>query len=490
MAKPLSILYVASEVYPFVKVGGIADIAYSLPLAIRDLGHDIRVMVPKYGNISERRNRIHEINRLKEFSITIGDKTDPATVKSSSVFNPRNKVQAYISTNVRYFDSKKGIYSDPKTDKEYKDNDDRFIYFNRTVIETCLRLGWYPDIIHCNNWQTGIIPAYIKVLFQNKFKKTKIVYTIHDFYQQGVFSHHSFDKTGLPKEIRKNFIHKTDFNFLKGGLMYSDRITTVSPTYAAEILKDKTQSNGLNSLLVEKSDIFTGIIDGVDPWHWNPKNDPFIKTKFNGDIEAFKFSNKKSLLQKFKLELKEDVPVIAMISQLNLKKGIPLLIESLGKILSENIQFVFLGDGDSDMKNSLRAIAKDFPENFGLKIGFDEALAHQMEAGADMLINTSVYEPCGLNVIYSLIYGTVPIVRATGGLKDIVFDYDPKNKTGNGFLYRNLNETELYNSIKKALELYKKKDIWQSIVQNDMKSDFTWKAKKFVDIYHSALREL
>jgi starch synthase len=490
MAKPLSILYVASEVYPFVKVGGIADVAYSLPLAIRELGHDIRVMVPKYGNVSERKNRIHEINRLKDVPIPIGDKTDPATVKSSSVFNPRNKVQAYITTNHRFFDAKKGIYTDPKTDKEYKDNDERFIYFNRTVIETCLLLGWVPDIIHCNDWQTGIVPAFVKIMFPHKFKKTKIVFTIHDFYQQGVYTHHSFDKTNLPKEIRQDFIHKSNFNFLKGGLMYSDRITTVSPSYAAEILKDKSQSNGLNALLIEKSENFTGILNGVDPYQWNPKNDANIKTKFTGDKAAFKLANKKYLLQKFKLEFHEDIPVIAMISRLTHKKGIPLFIESLEKILAENVQVVFLGDGDSDMKNALREIAKEFPNKFGLKIVFDEALAHQIEAGADMFINTSIYEPCGLNIIYSLLYGTVPIVRATGGLKDIVFDYDPKTKTGNGFLYRNLNVTELYNAVKKALDLFKKKSVWASIVENGMKSDFSWKAKKFTDIYYSALKEL
>jgi starch synthase len=489
MAKPLSILFVTSEVYPFVKVGGIADVAYSLPLALRELGHDVRVMVPKYGIISERKNRIHEINRLRDVPIPIGDKTDPATIKSSSINSPRTKVQAYITTNHKYFDAKKGIYTDPKTGKEYKDNDERFIYFNRTVIETCLLLGWFPDVIHCNDWQSGIIPAYVKVMFPQKFKKTKVVFTIHDFYQQGVYTHHSFDKTGLPKTERQNFLHKTNFNFMKGGLVYADKITTVSPSYAAEILKDKTHSNGLNAILEKRKDDFTGILNGIDPWAWNPKVDPLIKTKFSGDIEAYKISNKIELLKKFKLEYNEETPVLAIVTRLSPQKGIPLLIEAAEKILSENIQLVVLGDGDTDMKNELKNLAKKYPTKLGVKTAFDEILAHQIEAGADFFLMPSLYEPCGLNSMYSLTYGTVPIVRATGGLKDIVSEFEPKTKKGNGFVFRNSNANEFYNAVKKAIEQFKHKENWLTLISNGIEADFSWDAKQYADVYYSAFKD-
>lgn len=489
MAKPLSILFVTSEVFPFVKVGGKADVSFSLPIALRDLGHDIRVMVPKYGVISERKNRIHEINRLKDIPIQVGDRSDPATIKSSSVFNPRTKVQAYITTNTKYFDAKKGIYYDPKTGKEYKDNDERFIFFSRTVVETCLLLGWFPDIIHCNDWQSGIVPAFIKVMFPQKFKKTKVLYTIHDFYQQGVFPAQSFEKTGLPKEIRQNFIHKNNFNFLKGGLHYSDRITTVSPTYAAEILKEKVMSNGLNSLLIEKGDNFSGILNGLDNWVWSPKVDPMIANNYTGDYAKYKSLNKKALLKTFKLEYNAENPVIAMITRLHAQKGISLLLETAEKLLQEDLQIIILGDGEAEFKNELKNLAKKYPTKFATKTGFDEDLAHQIEAGADMFLIPSVYEPCGLNAMYSLLYGTIPIVRATGGLKDIVKEYDLKTKKGNGFVFKNSVQNDLFGAVKKAVDLFRRTDEWEALAVAGMNSDFSWDAKKYSDLYYSAFKE-
>jgi len=489
MSKPLSVLFVTSEVYPFVKVGGVADVAYSLPLALRELGHDVRVMVPKYGTISERKNRIHEINRLREVPIPIGEKFDPATIKSSSINSPRTKVQAYITTNHKYFDAKKGIYTDPKTGREYRDNDERFIYFNRTVIETCLILGWFPDIIHCNDWQTAIIPALVKTLFPQKFKKTKVVFTIHDFYQQGIYTHHSFDKTNLPKTERQNFIHKTNFNFMKGGLFYADKITTVSPSYAAEILKDKTHGNGLNALLEKRKDDFVGILNGIDPWAWNPKVDPYLKTKYSGDIESYKTANKIEVLKKFKLEYNENIPLAAMVTRLSRQKGVSLLIEAADKLLSENIQLIILGDGDTDLKNELKELQKKYPEKLSVKTAFDEDLAHLIEAGADMFLMPSVYEPCGLNSMYSLIYGTAPIVRSTGGLKDIVTEFDAKTKKGNGFVFRNSNVTDFHKAVKKAVELFKNKESWNALIANGIESDFSWDAKKYADVYYSAFKD-
>jgi starch synthase len=221
MAKALNILFVSSEVYPYSKEGGLADVAYSLPLALRELGHDVRVMTPKYGAISERKNKIHDINRLKDIPIPVGPIFSQATVKSSSIQNPRNKVQAYITTNYDYFDSLKGVYTDPSTGSDYANNAERFIFFNRSVIETCITLEWFPDIIHINDWQTSILPALVKLKFADKFKKTKIVLTIHNISRQGEFALKEFAKTHLPDNAKDIYKFKNKFNFLKGAIQLS-----------------------------------------------------------------------------------------------------------------------------------------------------------------------------------------------------------------------------------------------------------------------------
>jgi starch synthase len=491
MAKPLSVLFVTSEVFPFAKVGGIADVSYSLPLALRDIGHDVRVMLPKYGQISERKNRIHEINRLRDIPVAIGDKTDPATVKSSSINNPRTKVQAYITTNQRYFNSKKGIYGDTRIGRDYSDNDDRFIYFDRTVVDTCMILNWYPDIIHCNDWQTAIIAGYVKAMFPAKFKKTKIVFTIHNFYKQGIYPLANLSKTNLPKEAYPNFTHKGKFNFMKGGLIYSDYITTVSPTYGEEILHDKKLSGELNTVLVAQKNKFQGIMNGIDVWGWNPKTDPLIKRKFLGDFNEFKTDNKIAMLKEFDLPYKEGTPVIGLISRLDAQKGTALLLESIDKLMEENIQMVVLGEGDQELKNSLRNAAKKYPDKLSVKIIFDEILSHQIEAGADMFLMPSLYEPCGLNAMYSILYGTIPIARATGGLIDTVKEYNSKAKTGNGFLFKEFKPESLVTAVKKAIGVYKKKEEWQAFGLRCMSSNFSWEnsAKKYDEVYRAVFKD-
>lgn len=491
MAKPLSILYVSSEIFPFAKVGGIGDIAYSLPLAVRDTGHDIRVMLPKYGIISERRNKIHEINRLRDMPIPIGNNFELATVKSSSICNPRNKVQAYIATNQKYFDSKKGIYGDPKNGKDYVDNDERFLFFSRSVIETCILLGWVPDIIHCNDWQTALIPAFLKIMFPSKFKKTKTLLTIHNFAQQGAFNPETYKKTGFSDEIKDNFMHKDMVNYLKAGIIYSDYINTVSKTYAEEVLQDAHHTNGLNSLLLENTHKFTGIMNGIDVWGWNPKNDSHLKKQLTDDFEEYKSLNKKALLESFGLNYNPKTPVIGMIARFNESKGIDLLIDAIPQMLEKDVQLIILGDGETKMKNDLKKLAKQFSGKFALKIGFDEDLAHLLEAGSDYYLIPSKYEPCGLNTMYSIRYGTMPIVRATGGLTEIVKHYNNETKEGNGLVFRDYTPKALLEVIDSAISLYQDKDEFLRITKSMLNEDFTWNesAKQYVTIYNNILKD-
>lgn len=474
MSKPLSILFVTSEVIPFIKVGGLADVSYSLPLAVRDLGHDIRVMIPKYGCVSERRNRIHEINRLRDVPIRIGKTSEPATVKSSSMNNPRTKVQAYITTNYKYFDSKKGIYENMNTGVQYPDNDERFIFFCRSVIETCLILSWFPDIIHCNDWQTALIPAYAKTLFAEEFKKTKFVFTIHNFHEQGEFPATSFAKTGLPEKLKDDFIHRKNVNFVKGALKYADYVTTVSPNYAKEIVSDDKYTNGLSAVL-SKMKNFKGILNGIDPWYWNPAKDKLLKKKFTDDFWDFKEPNKSFVLKKFDLEEKEGTPLIAMITRLDEQKGIGLVLESAETFLKGNVQFVLLGEGNPVLKQKLTLLSKKFKDKFAVSFGFNEELAHRIEAGADIYILPSQHEPCGLNALYSLAYGAIPVVRETGGLQDIATDINDEKLTGNAFVFKNYKSADLLKAINRAVRLYSNKKNWEKIAVQNMNEDYSWK---------------
>ena len=489
MAKTTNILFVSTEVYPFIKAGGIADVSYSLPLALKDLGYDIRVMFPKFGIVSERMNRIHEINRLRCIPVQVGSVVENANVKSSSMANPRAKVQAYITTNQAYFDSKKGIYNDPKTGKEYPDNDERFIFFCKTVIETCLVLNWYPDIIHCNDWQTALVAAYAKTVFLNKFKKTKIVFTIHNFFKQGIFPLKTFEKTLLPNDIAENFEHTKKFNFLKSALIYSDYITTVSPTYSKEILQEKKLSGGLYNLLFEKESKIKGILNGIDPFVWNPSCDTHLQAKYDDNLQEFKQDNKQFLLKKFGFEQNDNTPLIAMISRLDEQKGINLFIDAADEIFQKDVKMLLLGDGDAELVTKLKEIAHKYPKKFIFINGFDDPLGHQIEAGADIFLIPSKYEPCGLNAIYSLAYGTIPVVRATGGLIDIVKEYKPKTKDGNGFLFQKFTSSALLDALNNAIELYQNKEAWLELCENCIQKKYSWEenVKEYNEIYHSIL---
>jgi starch synthase len=491
MAKAITVLFAASEVFPYVKFGGVADFSYSLTLALRALGHDVRVMMPRYGNISERKYQIHFIKRLQDIPIKIAGRDELITVKSSSINNPKYKVQSYITTNSYYFDQRKAIYHNPQDGKPFSDNDERFILFSQSVITTCLLLNWFPEIIHCNDWQTAIVPAIAKILYPNKFKKTKFILTVHNFANQGEFPESTFDKIGLSAEVKENFIHNGKFNFLKAGLLYADYVTTVSPTYAKEVLQDETHTNGLNKILIQKNNSFAGILNGLDPWQWNPRFDDDIACQLNNsDFESYKKCNKEDLLKTLGLEVKIETPLVGMISHLEPHKGIKLLIEAMDKIMKEDIILVLLGTGAPDLTKRLQKLTEKYPGKFILKNVYDEQLAHKIEAGADIFLMPSIYEPCGYNAMYSVVYGTVPVVRATGGLIDTIEPFNPATGEGIGFVFDEPTPTALAKKLKEALEAYRNKELWQRIIHNCLNKQFQWKetAEQYVEIYRSLIK--
>lgn len=490
MSNPLSILFTASEIYPFAKTGGVADVAYGLPLALRDLGHDIRVMLPKYGCISERKNRIHEINRLKDLPIAIGDNEEPATVKSSSITNPKTKVQAYMTTNYRYFDSKWGLYADPDTGEAYADNDERFIFFCKTVMETCSILEWVPDIVHCNDWHTALIAAYMRETYKELFAKTKIVFTVHSFSPNSEYSlKPTFYKTQLPSASLPNLEHRSKCNFMKAGLIYADAITTVSPTYAQELLSDSTRSNGLNELLNERKDVFRPILNGIDSTVWNPAKDKLIARRYSSDSIEDKDDNKEALLEKFGFDDYEGEPVVAILSRLVEQKGIALIEQAAEQLLSLDIKLVVLGEGEERFERFFKRLADSNPSKVAVHIGFDDPLAHLIEAGADILLMPSLYEPCGLNQMYSFTYGTIPVVHATGGLADTVRDYAEADGKGNGFAFRTFTVDAMMDALKRALELYENHDAWRELQMRGMNEDHSWErsAKLYEELYRDVL---
>ena len=485
MPAPCSILFVTSEVTPFVKTGGLADVSAALPLGLVELGHDIRIITPKYGNVSERRNRIHEIKRLKDIPIVVNGKESMATVKSSQVVNSRSKVQVYLVTSDVYFEPYKGAYTHPKTGKDFANNDERFIFFQKSAIETCFRLGWKPDIIHCNDWQTAMIPVFLKELYDKDdfFKNTKTVFTIHNLAFQGIFQKESFEKTGLPAALcsPKGVLHDDALNMMKAGIAYADQVTTVSPTYAKEILHEPN-GLGLETVVKKHKSKLTGILNGIDTELWNPSSDKLIDERYDADSLEEKYENKKAVAKKFGLTLDPETPIVCMIARMVEQKGYDLIIDGMDRIAALPLQLIIMGDGTGTYPKALEKAAKKH-KNVAVKVGYEEELAHLMQAGSDMLLMPSKFEPCGLNQLYAMAYGTVPIVHATGGLCDSVVKFNPSKKTGNGIPFKEFTVDALVDALTQAIALFHTEEVWEDLQKEIMAEDHSWKTA--AEIYSS-----
>jgi starch synthase len=494
-SKRLKILFVTSEVVPFVKTGGLADVSAALPQILAEMGHEVRIVIPKYGAVDDRKFKIHEVVRLKDIQIKIGGKDVIFSLKSCFLPGQRIRVQIYFLDNQEYFGSRNSLYSDPMTGEDYPDNDERFILLNRAVFELIIKLGWIPDIIHCNDWQCGLIPAYLKTVYQNEenFNQFKILFTIHNLEYQGEFLKSSFKKTGLPEELnsQKGLIHQGKINFMKSGLIFADAINTVSETYANEIRTDVEKGAGLKDVLHKRKDNLYGIINGIDIKVWNPEKDKHLPKKYSIKNFEHKVLNKQALAERFGFEFNEDTPVIGLISRLYNSKGIDLVQAILPQLLKLDVQMIVLGTGDKKYHTFFDHIARKHPDKFACYLGFNDDLAHLIEGGADILLMPSKYEPCGLNQMYSLKYGTVPVVRETGGLADTVKRFNEKTKEGTGFMFKKYDAEEFLAEINRALKVYGDKETWIKIVKSGMKEDFSWhsSAKKYVDLYKTILNQ-
>ena len=490
----MNICQVASEMIPFAKTGGLADVAGSLTLELkksRSGGIDVCAFLPLYKQVKESIPNLVSTNI--EVKVKIGD-----NILSGRVWKTRlnRNIDVYFIQRDEYY-HRDYLYSTPEGD--YLDNAERFIFFARATLEAIKLLGIKCDIIHCHDWQAALIPVYLKTLYKKDpfFSGTKTLLTIHNLAYQGVFWHWDMKLTGLGWEY---FNHKQlefwgKLNFLKGGLVFADKLTTVSPRYSKEI-QTPQYGCGLDGVLRERSSDLVGIINGVDYSQWNPAVDKFIPATYNERSLVNKAKNKKTLQQECSLK-ESDVPLIGIIGRLAEQKGLELIVQIFDKIIGLNCQFVLLGTGEEKYHRILPEIGKKYPAQTSINITFDNTLAHLITAGADMILLPSKYEPCGLNKLYALKYGTIPIVHETGGLADTINNYTPESlksakggqKTATGFTFKNFTSEELLIAIKSALYLYQNKKEWQQLMKNAMSQDWSWEhsCKEYISLYKKLL---
>jgi starch synthase len=479
--------YLASEVSPFAKTGGLGDVTGSFPKALKTKNQEIRVIMPKYKSINERKYVLREVIRLKDIPVTINDVTRTINVKSA--FLPDSKVQIYFVEIPEFF-GRSGLYTDSATGKDFPDNAERFAYFCKGALETLKILSWRPDIIHCNDWQSALTPYYLNTIYKDDdfLQGIKTIFTIHNFSYQGVFKKSVAPSLDIqPEEVEENGAFENDgnLNLLKGAILYSDQITTVSETYAKEISTKKEFGYGLEKVLQKKSKAFSGIINGVDYSVWSPSVDKLIPFKYSEEDMEGKKQNKQALLTRVNLKYQDDVPVIGMISRVVEQKGFNLLLDAMSQLMELNIQLVILGTGDKKIEKQIVSLQKKYSNKISLNQAFDETLAHMIEAGSDIFLMPSSYEPCGMNQMYSLKYGTIPIVFNIGGLAETITEYDADKKSGNGFVFDKYNAKDMIRAVKRALKLYKKTESWKELQLSVMQEDFSWdqSAQHYLDLY-------
>jgi starch synthase len=485
MTRPLNILFVSPEVHPFAKTGGLGDVSGALPRALKELGHDVRVMLPKYRSVDQAKRAVKPMGRT--VTVTVGPKTLTGELHESRL---HRSMPVYMVDQRDYFD-REGFYGDAHG--EFHDNAERFIFFNRAVLEACKSLDFQPDIIHCNDWQTGLIPCYLQTLYNSDpfFENTRTVFSIHNLGYQGNFDKRAIPAAHLPWDLftLEGVEFYGQFSFLKTGLVYADVLATVSKTYRREIL---TPEHGfaMDGVLRHHQDKLFGILNGVDYREWDPQNDAHIKTRYGPKSLKGKPECKKSLLRKLSLPIKEKTPLICMVTRLSPQKGIDLVVQSFSELMALDAAWVILGSGEADYENFFKDQDRKNEGRFRFVSGFDEKLAHQIIAGSDLLLMPSKYEPCGLTQMYALRYGTVPVVRRVGGLADTVKSFQPGNSRGTGFLFKHAEAGELLRSLKKALALYSRKKDWRTLMRNGMKQDFGWDraAKHYDRLYRRTLK--
>ncbi|HBA53615.1 MAG TPA: glycogen synthase GlgA [Syntrophorhabdus aromaticivorans] len=483
----MKILIASPEIHPFVKTGGLADVTGALPKALNKLGIETRVILPKHKGIDELGLPMEYRNYKIACQISQG------FVEAEIVESRYDGVTAYLVEKDEYY-YRDYLYSTP--DGDYLDNAERFIFFSKSLFEAMKVVNYIPDVLHCNDWETALAPVFLKTLYNadDRLKGISTLLTIHNLGYQGLFWHHDMHLLNMGWEYFTpdylEFFGK--INFLKGGIVFSDILNTVSKKYSEEIQTPEF-GWGLDGVLRARKQDLYGIVNGIDYENWSPENDLLLPARYTADDIANKALCKKVLQETFGLPVERDIPLLATISRLADQKGFDLVAAALHEVLSlgGGLQYVVLGQGERRYQDLFTELAKKYPKSFALKIAYDNGLAHLIEGGADMFLMPSRYEPCGLNQLYSLKYGTIPVVRGVGGLEDTVIDYTTSPATGTGFKFYAYSKTALLDAIERALTVYRDTNAWLQLIKRCMAVDFSWdrSAEEYVELYGKAVKK-
>lgn len=481
----MKILFASSEAQPLIKTGGLADVSGALPAAIRRLHHDARLVIPAYPLALERARNLEQVAELQ-----VAGASAPVAVLLGKL--PNATLPVYLIDSPLHFFRAGDPYRS-SNGQDWPDNAHRFAVFSRAVAMLGAGeagLDWTPNIVHCNDWQTGLVPALLSL----RSERPGSVFTIHNLAYQGLFPSALLQELELPQSLWSS--DGLEFygmlSFIKGGIAYADRLTTVSPSYAAEI-RTAAFGYGLEGILDYRFDVLSGILNGIDAKVWDPETDRYLAQHYSRADLAGKWLNKQVLQETLGLERRDDVPLLGHIGRMVEQKGVDLLFEACDSLLGEQVlQLALLGSGEPRFEAAARALATKYPDQCAVRLGYDEALAHQIEAGADIFLMPSRFEPCGLNQMYSLRYGTVPIVRRTGGLIDTVVDTNDAtlgNDTATGFVFDAATPMALRGAIERALAAFHATDVWSRLVHRAMEQDFSWEhsARQYIALYRDLL---
>ena len=486
----LKILYVTSEAYPLIKTGGLGDVAGSLPAALQAQGHDVVLIMPAYRDA---------LDFMENLELVCALHVHGGHAKLLQGRFPSTQVKIWLVDAPELFDRPGNPYLDAQG-YPWGDNAQRFALFARVTVALAqdrAGISWKPDVVHCNDWQSGLVPALLKLETQRLTLESRppaIVFTIHNLAYQGLYPYETFVNLGLPHHLwsYEALEFYGQLSFMKGGLVFSDRINTVSSTYAQEIQTPEFGA-GLDKLLTHRRAVLSGILNGIDDRHWDPNSDPHLVKRYGADSLEDKVTNKTELLKSCGFSQSENWPLIAMIGRLVEQKGVDLVLDALPRLVQLPLRMITLGTGEARYERMLQEWSRRFPDKLQVHIGFDENLAHQIEAGADILLMPSRFEPCGLNQMYSLRYGTVPVVRRTGGLADTVVDISRESLQAGlatGVSFSGSDGAALFKALQRVLTYYEDKQIWRKLQQTGMYQDFSWQrsATQYLELYRLALQ--
>jgi starch synthase len=481
---PLKLCVLSSEIVPFAKTGGLADVVGALIREFAHLGQDVRAFMPLYAAVRRTHAELQPVLGLQHVDVTIGTRTYAFSIWTTSF--PGTSVAMYFIDCPELFDRPSIYTTDP-------DEHRRFLLFTRAAIESCLRLGFAPDVFLCNDWHSAFLPLYLKTVYSAAplFAHSRSVLTIHNIGFQGIIPRASVGDLGLAaaeSQLDGADLAHGVINALRTGIKFADAVTTVSPTYAREIC-DTPLGMGLESTLRARPDGVLGILNGVDYREWDPRHDRYLAAPYSWQDLQGKLKNKQHLLASTHLNIEPQLPLVGMVTRLATQKGIDLLVDALPRVLAErNLGFLVLGSGEERYAAFFESLAQRFPGRVAFRRGHDEPIAHMIEAGSDIFLMPSQYEPCGLNQMYSLRYGTIPIVRQTGGLADSVRHYDPATGAGTGCVFKDYDAPAVRWALNTTLDWFADQDSWRRLMQNAMHEDFSWGRQ--VVIYERLFREL